>query len=507
MKPERWRQIEQLYHSAVKLESAQRADFLQEACGADGELRREVETLLAGRTAAENFIEDPVLEVAVRRIVSNRTQAWLGSQVGPYKIQSLLGQGGMGEVYRAKDDRLGREVAIKVLPPAFSNDTERVGRFKQEARAAGAINHPNILAIYDVGTQEGAPYLVSELLEGKTLRDRLAGKPLSERKALDYALQVARGLAAAHERGIVHRDLKPENLFVTKEDRVKILDFGLAKLTRIKGEGAGGTDAPTDVACTEPGVVMGTVGYMSPEQVRGETADHRSDIFALGAILYEMLSGTRAFRGKSAVETMNSILNQEPQPLAETHGVSSPVLERITRHCLEKQPERRFQSASDLAFDLETLAGYSEPTRTPAVVPGTLRRHSRLGWIAAAIFLLVAVTFAVAFIRRTPTEMPVLKLSVEPPGKTSFASHAISPDGRRLAFVATAGGRTTLWIRALDSFEAVEMAGTEEANYPFWSPDGKSIGFFAGTKLKKMAISGGPPQTICDAGEGSCVES
>src|SRR5512143_3586363 len=239
-----------------------------------------------------------------------------GSRLGPYEILSPLGAGGMGEVYRAKDPRLGREVAVKVLPASFSNDADRLRRFEQEARAAGLLNHPNITAVYDIGSHGGAPYVVTELLEGETLRGALAGGHLSARKAIDHAVQLAQGLAAAHEKGIVHRDLKPENVFVTKDGRVKILDFGLAKLTHAE-EGSGGslTGLQTATAATEPGVVMGTMGYMAPEQVRGKSADARSDIFAFGAILYEMLSGKRAFHGDSAADTMSAILREDPPDL------------------------------------------------------------------------------------------------------------------------------------------------------------------------------------------------
>ncbi|MGA9931350.1 MAG: serine/threonine-protein kinase, partial [Terriglobales bacterium] len=276
-----------------------------------------------------------------------------GTKLGPYEIQSLIGSGGMGEVYRAHDSRLNRTVAIKVLPTSYSADAERLQRFVQEARAAAALNHPNILSIFDIGEASGAPYIVSELLEGQTLRERIRSGPLSSRKSIDYALQVARGLAAAHEKGIVHRDLKPENLFLTHDDRVKILDFGLAKLTRPESEA--GADTATVQVNTEPGQIMGTVGYMSPEQVRGKPADHRSDIFSFGSILYEMLSGQRAFRGESPAETMSAILKEEPAELSETARNVPPALERMVRHCLEKNPGQRFQSAGDLAFDLEAL--------------------------------------------------------------------------------------------------------------------------------------------------------
>src|SRR5216683_1690798 len=279
-----------------------------------------------------------------------------GTMLGPYEILSLLGAGGMGEVYRARDARLDRIVAIKVLPASFSADHDRMQRFAQEARAAAALNHPNILSIFDIGDDHGSPYVVSELLEGETLRERLRSGALSSRKAIDYGLQVARGLAAAHERGITHRDLKPENLFVTNDGRVKILDFGLAKLRPQRSESVS-SEIDTRRQITDPGTVMGTVGYMSPEQVRGHEADHRSDIFSFGAILYEMLSGQRAFRRETMAETMTAILKEEPPELSETNAKISLALEKIVRRCLEKKPERRFHSASDLAFAIESLSG------------------------------------------------------------------------------------------------------------------------------------------------------
>src|SRR5271154_4964130 len=281
-----------------------------------------------------------------------------GTKLGPYEIVSLLGAGGMGEVYRARDSRLRREVAIKVLPSELSLDSDRMRRFEQEALATAALNHPNILAVFDIGTSDGSPYVVSELLEGETLRDRLRSGAIPVRKALDYGLQIAHGLAAAHEKGIVHRDLKPENLFLTKDGRVKILDFGLAKLTQLD-PGSNPSMATVTHGATEAGVVMGTAGYMSPEQVRGMALDPRSDIFSFGAILYEMLSGKRAFHGDTAADTMSSILKEDPPELSESNRNVSPALERIVQHCLEKNPESRFHSASDIAFDLEHLSGLS----------------------------------------------------------------------------------------------------------------------------------------------------
>ncbi len=315
-----------------------------------------------------------------------------GSRLGPYEILAPLGAGGMGEVYRASDARLGREVAVKVLPAAFTADADRLRRFEQEARAASALNHPNILAIYDVGTQQGVPYVVSELLEGETLRERLAAGALPARKGMTYAIQIAEGLAAAHEKGIVHRDLKPENLFVTGDGRVKILDFGLAKLTRPEGAGRPLPEAPTATVGTEPGVVMGTIGYMSPEQVRGQAADHRSDIFAFGAVLYEMLTGKRAFHGVSAADTMSAILKEEPE-FAPAQSGASPAFENIVRRCLEKSPGERFQSARDLAFALRESSSGSAPVG-PAAVP--VPRVRSILWLAPlGLVALLAVLIAV----------------------------------------------------------------------------------------------------------------
>jgi WD40 repeat protein len=314
-----------------------------------------------------------------------------GTRLGPYEILAPLGAGGMGEVYRARDERLRRDVAVKVLPASYSADPDRLRRFEQEAQAAGALNHPNITAVHDLGSHDGSPYIVTELLEGETLRARLAGGALPVRKALDYARQAAAGLAAAHDKGIVHRDLKPENLFVTNDGRVKILDFGLAKLTQ-RDDRPDQTDLPTATAGTEPGVVMGTLGYMSPEQVKGKPADARSDIFAFGAILYEMLSGQRAFHRDSAAETMSAILREEPPDLSTTNKNVQPGLDRIVRHCMEKSPEERFHSAHDLAFDLGALTGESASgSRAMAAAPSESLVRRRIPVAIAAIVAVAAL--------------------------------------------------------------------------------------------------------------------
>ena len=315
-----------------------------------------------------------------------------GTRLGPYEVVALLGAGGMGEVYRARDSRLAREVAIKVVQPSIARDPERLRRFEQEARAAGSLNHPNILAIYDFGTHEGAPYLVSELLEGQTLRARLLESRVPLRKVLDYALQITAGLAAAHQKGIVHRDLKPENIFLTSEGRVKILDFGLAKLTEPDAGGPDEVNAPTLSLMSEPGMVMGTIGYMSPEQVQGRRADHRCDVFSFGVVLYEMLSGQRAFRGASAVESMNAILKEDPPALTELDPDSSADVDRLVRHCLEKSPEERFQSARDLRFELERLSEDANRRRKPPRVARPASR-GRVVAVLAGVTVLAAIVF------------------------------------------------------------------------------------------------------------------
>jgi Tol biopolymer transport system component len=413
----------------------------------------------------------------------------------------------MGEVYIANDTRLGRKVAIKLLPSRLALDAERVSRLNQEARAAGALNHPNILTVYDVGTHQGSPYIVSELLEGQTLRRRLEGKALTTRKAADYALQIARGLAAAHEKGIVHRDLKPENLFITTEGRIKILDFGLAKLTQQKTGGGVDTEAPTNLLKTGPGIVMGTVGYMSPEQVRGQEADHCSDIFSFGVVLYEMLTGRRPFQGESAAEVSSAILKEEPPDLLEVNRNVPPGLERVVGHCLEKNPGERFRSAHDLAFALEALTGPSGPTRGLPAYEKRLRSGERF-WILAmaSLFLVATVALGILYFRHPQAQVArAVRFLISPSEPVYFAGGVISPDGNRLAInVWDSSGMSVLWVRSLDSLDARPLPGTESAGSitSFWSPDSRFIGFFSGGKLKRVEATGGPPQTICDAPEG-----
>jgi len=444
-----------------------------------------------------------------------------GTRLGPYEILASIGAGGMGEVYRARDTRLGRDVAIKVLPPSLSSDPERLQRFEQEARAAAALNHTNILAVFDIGEYASSPYIVSELLDGQTLRERVAGGPVPVRKAIECAIQVARGLAAAHEKGIVHRDLKPDNVFVTTDSRVKILDFGLAKLTEQEPTALSVSALPTTPPLTLTGMVLGTIGYMAPEQVRGLAADARTDIFAFGALLYEMLSGRRAFGGETTIDVMTAILKEDPPDLPATEHAMPPALQRIVDRCLEKSPVARFQTASDLAFALESLSAHSGTT-PPAVAAIDVARPASALWgrraamlwaSAACVLLMATIVLAIGYVSRAPAAPAVVQFTVGEPTDATFAGGpayapgaAISPDGRHLVFMATrAGGSTALlWIRSLDASEARPLTGTDGANDPFWSPDSRSIGFFAQSKLKRVDVSGGPTQTLCDApaGEG-----
>src|SRR5258706_10252296 len=433
--------------------------------------------------------------------------------IAQYTIVSKIGEGGMGEVYRARDTKLGREVAIKVLPASLSENADRLNRFEQEAQAAGALNHPNIRNIYHIGTHEGAPYIVSELLEGEELRERLDQGQLPLRKGIDYAQQIVSGLAAAHDKGIVHRDLKPENLFITRDERVKILDFGLAKLS--DPAGSSNPDISEDATrkvLTNPGVVMGTVGYMSPEQVRGEKADHRSDIFSLGVILHEMISGRRAFKRDTMAETMTAILREEPEELSASNPNVNPALERIVNRCLEKKPERRFQSTADLGFALESLSaptsssGSGLTTVAAAAVAETKRAtwQERVPWIAAAVFLLLVLGTLLLIIKysRQPAAPSAVVASflISPPEKsTGFSQLAISPDGRNLVFNTSIGGQNEMWVRPLNSLTAKRLAGTDEANgFMFWSPDSRSIAFATGGKIKKVDLANGLVQGICE---------
>ncbi|HSC29606.1 MAG TPA: protein kinase [Vicinamibacterales bacterium] len=445
-----------------------------------------------------------------------------GARLGPYEILAPLGAGGMGEVYRARDTRLHRDVAVKVLPPAVARDPDRRLRFEREAHAVAALSHPNILALHDIGTHDDQLYVVTELLDGQSLDTRLSEGALPVRKAVEIAAAIGRGLTAAHGKGIAHRDLKPANVFLLADGQVKILDFGLARTTGDGGSGASATQA----ALTDPGTVLGTVGYMAPEQVRGADVDGRADLFALGVVLHEMLTGTPPFRRETSAETLTAILREDPPELTRTGTDVPPGLERIVRHCMEKNPAERFQTARDVVFALEALSGSgSAPARAgeEAAAPATAARRVAGGPVAASLaVLLVGALLGVAgtswvLSRRSapgttagamgpssamlstlelPSSSPLMPASLLGVESTSVA---LSPDGTHLAYVGRSGDSTLLYLRELSRPDVVAVAGSEGAIHPFFSPDSRSLGFLTNDKVKKAAVSGGAPVTLCDA--------
>jgi dipeptidyl aminopeptidase/acylaminoacyl peptidase len=432
-----------------------------------------------------------------------------GARLGPYEVVAPIGAGGMGEVYRARDTRLDRTVAIKVLPSQFSADANRRQRFEREARAVSSLNHPHICTLYDVGEQDGTVFLVMEHLEGQTLAERLEKGPLPTDQVLRYGTEIADALDKAHRQKIVHRDLKPGNIMLTKAG-AKLLDFGLAKLELPSPAGRGveaeGVSALETRAkpLTGDGTMLGTFQYMAPEQLEGKPADARTDIFALGSVLYEMATGHRAFEAKSQASLIVAILEHEPAPMTTLQPLTPPALERLVKVCLAKDPDDRLQTAHDVMQELKWIAeAVSQPT--PA---GTIRqagsRREKIAWSIAAASALAAAIMAYALLPRRAVAPARLVSEIAPPDKTVFSDSAgpmaLSPDGRQLAFVArNAKAVTQLWIRSLESGEAHALAGTEDAVDPFWSPDGRFIAFFAERKLKKVDVAGGKPEAIADA--------
>ncbi len=486
---ERWTEIERLLRATLEQQPRERAAFLTNACAGDEELQREVQSFLDSHEDSDGFLETPALKVAARSLATEK-ESLIGEMIGPYRILKPIGAGGMGEVYLAQDTRLHRQIAVKILPTEFAVDPARVQRFEQEARAAGALNHPNVLVIHDTGVHNGVPYLASEFLEGETLRDRLDRGKLPVGKALDFGLQIARALAAAHAGGIIHRDLKPENLFITADGRIKILDFGIAKLIEPVTGGRVNN-------LTTPGVIIGTVGYLSPEQVRGQNAVPSSDLFAFGCVLYEMLTGQRAFAKDTQAETMTAILREEPpdSPILES---LPPGLLRTLRHCLEKSAGERFQSARDLAFTLESVA--IPASGGIASAPHPRRTFGSLSWFVAALLALVAIALTGLLLARKPPAQTLLRFEIPIPGDpiTGSPSLAISPDGKYVAFMAMGSkGKPVLWTRAMDSMAPRPVPGSEDSQYPFWSPDSRFLAFHAGDKLKTLEMANGGERTIC----------
>ncbi len=567
MTPERWQQIEEIYHAALTRDERERAAYLREACAGDDALRQEVESLLAHQGTAEGFLGTPALEVAAAAVTAGAPSAMIGRRIGSYQILSVLGVGGMGEVYRARDAELGREVAIKVLPRAFLADPERRARFEREARVLAALNHPHIGAIYGVEPVDGGRALVLELVEGETLAERIhavasgqyvasdfrrtrggpaeagrhvqAGFGLRVADALTIARQIADALEAAHEKGIVHRDLKPANIKFTArgtpppraEDRrlerrlsaadvtdvtVKVLDFGLASIN--VGAANDLSQAPTVTAgATQDGVILGTAAYMSPEQARGQALDKRSDIWSFGCVLYEMLTGTRAFGGHGISDTLAFVITKEPDWTALPADTPASI-SKLLRRCLEKDRRERLHDIADARIELKEAQGgpqsstpvapSASPTRErPPVVPRVVP------WAVAGalgVGLTLVLVRGVPWRNVPPSAPPVpLRLSAELGADASLvtdqgAAAILSPDGAVLAFVAqkSTGGTSQLYLRRLDQLQATALSGTDEARSPFFSPDGQWIAFFAGGRLKKISVTGGAAVALCDAPNG-----
>ncbi len=505
MTPERWKQIELLCNAALERESSQREAFLAQACRGDDELRREVESLLAQEKPAEGFLESLGDEAATKPWAKMQGgsggQSMIGHQLGSYKVVSLLGVGGMGEVFRAHDTKLKRDVAIKVLPPAFLNDPERLARFQREARMLASLNHPNIASIYGLEDSGKTLALVMELIEGPTLADRLRRGPIPMDEALAIAKQIAEALEYAHEHGIIHRDLKPANVKVSNDDTVKVLDFGLAKAME-KHWSAAGVDNSTTISrmATEAGVLLGTAAYMSPEQAKGKPVDRRADIWAFGCVLYEMLTGKMAFHGDALTDTLAAVLKNDPD-WSQLPAATPTQVHALLRRCFQKDPKQRLQAIGDARISLEeVLSGAPEP---PEAAGEPLWRRT-LPWALFSATALAFMTFA--WVHDTDVNRPVpaeaVRLQIPLPIKPSLrltGLFALSPDGRQLAFVATGDDRIPrIWIRYMNSLEMRSLPGTESVGgLMFWSPDSRFIAFAAGGKLRKIAISGGPAETVC----------
>jgi eukaryotic-like serine/threonine-protein kinase len=518
MTPERWRDVERLYHAALERDDDQRPAFLIDTCKDDPALRREVESLLAYRTKASDFIETPAAEAypALAAIVSQghgsfqappASGQFVGRMFGAYEIEALIATGGMGEIYRGLDTRLQRTVAIKTLPSHMSRDPVWRERFRREAQSVSRLNHSHICTVYDVGIEDDVQYLVMEYIEGETLAARLARGPLPLATSLQYATQIAAALDAAHRGGVVHRDMKPSNVMLTKSG-AKVLDFGLA--TEMRAGVLDGSLAANVHGLTAAGTILGTPQYMAPEQLEGQRLDTRTDIFSFGVIAYEMLTSARAFRGDSAVRLISAILRDEPRPIAELAPEVPWLLARTISRCLAKAPEDRWQSANDLLFQLRTIASAQEPIDGPSSpLIGGSRAVERAVWVAIVIAA-IAGAWMWPKGQRIPAstirhQAATVRFTIAPPAGMTFSSSedvplAVSPDGRSLVYVAAgADGVRRLWLRALDSESESMLPGTDGANTPFWSPDSQWVGFFAGNSLKKLRLSTGIGQIVASS--------
>src|SRR6266567_793372 len=468
MTPEHWEQVALLHRAALQYEEGRRAAFLHDACAGDEDLRREVESLLAYEGKAENFMEVPALDVIVKQLAESQAIPMIqrsGTRLGPYEILAPLGAGGMGEVYRARDSKLNRNVALKVLPPMFTDDAERMARFRREAQVLASLNHPNIGSIYGLEESNNLRVLVLELVEGPTLADRITGGAIPLDEALAIARQIAEAVAYAHEKGVTHRDLKPANIKITPEGNVKVLDFGLAKVLQgPKNLDSDPSDSPTcGNLTTLEGTILGTAAYMSPEQAKGKSVDKRADIWAFGVVLYELLTGGNLFHRETMSDTLAAVLKEEP----DWNRIPTKV-RPLLRHCLEKDPKRRLRDIGDMQLLLEAD---SVPVQT---------HRPWLAWGAVAVFLAAFAALSIIHFRERPLLSAPVQFQISPSGSLlQGLAFAVSPDGRHLAFAATGSdGVARLWIRDLESLEIRTLSDSYPTSLKryrivapfFWSP-------------------------------------
>jgi len=502
LSPERFDQVQDLFVRALEQVEAGRAAFLQQACSGDQQLRREVESLLAEEPRATNFMEG-TLDAVARELISTHQRLTAGVCIGHYEITSFLDAGGMGEVYRARDTRLKRDVAIKVLSSEWSQDADRVERFKREAETLAALNHPRIAQIYGLEESGDTLCLILEIVEGDTLANRLTLGPLSLAESLDIARQIAEALEAAHERGIVHRDLKPANVKLTPDNKVKVLDFGLAKVLSTQPVTS---QSPTVGTRSLPGLILGTAGYMAPEQAKGRPVDARSDIWSFGCVLYEMLVGKSAFPGESVVEVLSAILHVDPDWNA-LPATTPPSIRALLQRCLQKDPSLRLRDIADVRFQIEDLQ--SPPvapvtSQVPSLAPAR-RARERAAWIAAvAILAMVVVGLSLQRGTTAPSRSPEMRLQIVTPAETSPSGFSLSPDGRNLVYVS----QSKLWLRPLDSEKAELLPGTEGiTSMTFWSPNSLAIGFGTSDHLKRFDIESKLARTLSNVPAGTGFRS
>jgi serine/threonine protein kinase/Tol biopolymer transport system component len=502
-----WERIDRLLESALELEPGRRTSFLRETCGNDAALLREVESLLLSHEEAGSFIERPALGGALKRVAAEDAASRVGQRIGPYELKSFLASGGMGEVYRATDVRLNRTVAIKFLPAHLSGSPELRRRLEREARAVSSLNHPHICTLYDIGREDGSDFLVMEYLEGESLADRLKKGALPLEQALQHGVELAGALSAAHRQGVTHRDVKPGNVMLVKTG-IKLMDFGLAKLSRSGGSGLStaspGPGQTGDDPRTAEGTILGTLQYMAPEQLEGAEVSAQTDIFAFGAVLYEMVTGRRAFEGESQASLIASIMSSNPPPVSMVRPAVPDALDHVIRRCLARDPEERWQNAYDLKRELQWIVGN---IAKPSSVSPLAAPSNRRVWIGAAIGTAAGLAAGITIwpISTPPAERRKNDL-ILPEGwalapVARYLGPAVSPDGSRIVLAATRSGETLLYWCSWTNPDWNPIPGTEGGQSPFWNPNNEEIGFFADGQLKTASLSGGKPLTMCDVSE------